>query len=180
MSATFGNLLKWLLFHGRRYLLPFLALNALELLLFVVHHPQTKLYRCYMQEDTNDWNDWMHASGPRRLKNILDANDQPVAGRNIFFHETKCRSPDSQYIVNLTTRQACAIESAALHNPNYQVFVLFASVTHLPGPADPIDPITEAVLSYKNVDFRQLNVRRYVENTPIENWFYKGELFHSR
>lgn len=180
MTRALSTFSKSLPLHARRFLLPFLVLCALEFLLFLAHDPQVKLYRCYMDEDTNDWNDWIDAGGPRRLKNILDADDKPAAGRNIFFHETNCRSPVTQYIVNLTTRQACAIESAALHNPNYQVFVLFASITHLPGRTDPINSITEAVLSYKNVQFRQLSVRRYVENTPIENWFKKRDLFYSR
>lgn len=177
MFLKLGRLSRSLLFHGRRYLLPFLALNALEFIIFLSHDPHVNLYRCYMEEDNYD-SFWNGANGGRRLKDILHSDGRPTSGQNIFFHETKCRS--SATVLNLTARQACAIESAALHNPNFQVFVLFASATYFPGIADPENPIIDALLNYDNINFRQLNLWRYAENTPIENWVKSGDLFHSR
>ncbi|KAH8402942.1 hypothetical protein KR222_000555, partial [Zaprionus bogoriensis] len=113
------------------------------------------------------------------LEDILLSDVKPTAGRNIFFHEIGCHSPDARNTVNLTARQACAIESAALHNPNFQVFVLFASATYLQGDTDLKNPITDALLSYGNVRFRQLNLWRYAESTPIEDWLKSGQLFQS-
>ncbi|KAH8377506.1 hypothetical protein KR093_005750 [Drosophila rubida] len=113
--------------------------------------------------------------GPLRLEDVLLSDKKPIPGRTIFFHETKCHPPD---IVNFTARQACAIESAALHNPNFQVFVLFSSPTFLPG--DKRYPILEAITSYKNVELRQLNIWRYAEDTPILKWLKKGDIFQSK
>lgn len=177
MFLKLGRLSKSLLFHGRRYLLPFLALNALEFIIFLSQDPHVSLYRCYMEEDTYD-SFWNGANGGRRLKDILHSDGRPTSGQNIFFHETRCRS--SATVLNLTARQACAIESAALNNPNFQVFVLFASATYFPGTSDPENPIIDALLNYDNINFRQLNLWRYAENTPIENWVKGGDLFHSR
>ncbi|XP_034475290.1 lactosylceramide 4-alpha-galactosyltransferase-like [Drosophila innubila] len=125
-----------------------------------------------METDSDSWNE-----GPRRLEDVLLSDTLPPAGRSIFFHETRCRSPYSQYILNLTARQACSIESAALHNPNFQVFVLFASSTYISD--DQKNPLYDALKSYKNVNFRQLNIRRYAKDTPIEDWLEKRDLFRS-
>ncbi|KAH8404536.1 hypothetical protein KR222_011798, partial [Zaprionus bogoriensis] len=113
------------------------------------------------------------------LEDVLLSKVKPPPGRTIFFHETRCHPPDVQYILNLTARQACAIESAALHNPNFQVFVLFASRTYLPKADDPRSKLLNAVLSYKNVQLRQLNLWQYAKDTPIEDWVNKGELLAS-
>lgn len=178
MFLKLGGLSKSLLFHGRRYLLPFLALNVLEFLIFLSHDAHVNLYHCYLKENIYG-SFWNAAYGARRLKDIMHSDGRPTSAQNIFFHETKCRS-DSPHVLNLTARQACAIESAALNNPNFKVFVLFTSATYLPGIADPENPITDALLSYDNINFRQLNLWRYAENTPIENWVKNGDLFQSR
>lgn len=85
-------------------------------------------------------------------------------------------------MLQLTARQACAIESAALHNSNFQVFVLFAAPTyhHSGNNSQRQQPLIDALLSYKNVHFRQLNLWRYAAGTPIEEWFNDGKLFRSR
>ncbi|KAM8715969.1 hypothetical protein ACLKA7_002930 [Drosophila subpalustris] len=114
----------------------------------------------------------------RKLEDVLFSEFMPPPARTIFFHETRCHSPLSQYILNLTARQACAIESAAINNPNFQVYVLFSSSTYLPDD-DHKDPMLDAIRSYKNVQFRQLNIWRYAKDTPIEDWFKKGDLLKS-
>lgn len=110
------------------------------------------------------------------LEDLLRSNVSPTPGRTIFFHETSCHRPEEKHVLNLTSRQACSIESAALHNPNFCVFVLFASYSLLPKN----NPILKAILSYKNVYLRQLNIWDYAKDTPIEKWFNEGELFKSR
>lgn len=114
------------------------------------------------------------------LEDVLLSRVKPPPGRTIFFHETRCHPTNSHYILNLTARQACAIESAALHNPNFQVYVLFASRTHIPKENDPRVKLLNAILSYKNVHLRQLNLWQYAKDTPIENWLKKGDLLSSR
>lgn len=136
--------------------------------------PEYIPFPCYMEPDPRKLND-----GLERLEDVLLSDVKPTPGRTIFFHETKCHSPHTQHIMNFTARQACSIESAALNNPNFQVFVLFASPTYLPKAADQKLPVIEAMKSYKNVHFRQLNIWRYARDTPIEGWVNKGELFRS-
>ncbi|KAH8402940.1 hypothetical protein KR222_000553 [Zaprionus bogoriensis] len=133
--------------------------------------------RCYLRAPTENRNS-------TDLEDVLLASVKPSPGRAIFFHETACHPPETHHILNLNARQACSIESAALHNPNFQVFVLFAGSTHLPNgnQSNPRNrrPLLDAIRSYKNVHLRQMNLWEYTKNTPIEDWFQKGDLFRSR
>ncbi|KAM8720537.1 hypothetical protein ACLKA7_006562 [Drosophila subpalustris] len=72
--------------------------------------------------------------------------------------------------------KACSIESAALHHSSFEVFVLFAC----PTIRKVSDPIIEALLSYNNVKLRYVNLWRFAEGTPIEDWIKKTDLFLSR
>ncbi|XP_030556651.1 lactosylceramide 4-alpha-galactosyltransferase-like isoform X2 [Drosophila novamexicana] len=123
---------------------------------------------------------------PRPLKDVLLTEPKPKPGRTIFFLETtRIVRPKPEMMNNmlqLTARQACAIESAALHNPTFEVFVLFAGPTYSypENSSQHQQPIIDAILSYKNVQLRQLNLRRYATGTPIEDWVKYGELFSSR
>ncbi|KAH8402941.1 hypothetical protein KR222_000554, partial [Zaprionus bogoriensis] len=103
---------------------------------------------------------------------VFRADFKPPPGQSIFFHETRQHPADSQYMLNFTERQACAIESAALHNPNFQVFVLFAWPTVNPRR----DPVIDALLSYNNVHFRRVNLMEFAIGTPIEDWLRQGKL----
>ncbi|XP_022228720.2 lactosylceramide 4-alpha-galactosyltransferase-like isoform X2 [Drosophila obscura] len=118
-----------------------------------------------------------------RLDDVLLAEPRPTPGRSIFFHETSCYDArnEENYILKLNARQACAIESAALHNPNFQVFVLFADPDGPVGQYNGIQqPLVDALLNYSNVHLRRLNVWRYAAGTPIEEWLNAGKLFGSR
>lgn len=75
-------------------------------------------------------------------------------------------------------RQACAIESAALTNPNRDIFVLFASPVAYNNKTKL--PILEALLSYSNVNLRNVDLWKYTEGTPAQQWFIDGKLFQSR
>lgn len=106
------------------------------------------------------------------IEDVFRAKFKPPPGRSIFFHETKPQPPESKFELNFTERQACAIESAALHHPNFQVFVLFAWSEVNPRS----DPIIDAILSYKNVHFRRVDLMKIAEGTPIEDWLKNGNL----
>lgn len=136
-----------------------------------------------------------------RLEDILLAKKHPRVGKTIFFHETNCsqmfyenagrsiisslfaaiqqssRPPPINY-VKLTARAACAIESAARHHPNHDVFVLFASPRYH-WPNNTIDPIISALKNYKNIYLRNLNLWSYAADTPIHKWLIEGQLFKS-
>lgn len=146
------------------------GIQIMELIYVILNDPQIELYRCYLDKTEYDSEHLI------ALEDVLLSDVQPSPDRTIFFHETNCHSPDKPNILNLTTRQACSIESAALNNPEFQVFVLFASPTFMPRE---LDPMIEALLSYSNVHFRQLNIWRYAKDTPIEDWLKKGSIFSS-
>ncbi|KAH8413325.1 hypothetical protein KR009_010022 [Drosophila setifemur] len=119
------------------------------------------------------------------LEDVLQAEPKPSPGRSIFFHETSCHQSENRHykLLELTARQACAIESAALHNPNFQVFVLFAGPTYRISTDDRNmshpQSLVEAILSYRNVHLRRLNLWSYATGTPIEEWLKDGRLFRS-
>ncbi|XP_041449801.1 lactosylceramide 4-alpha-galactosyltransferase-like [Drosophila obscura] len=124
-----------------------------------------------------------------RLADILVAEPRPTPGRSIFFHETSCydaKNKEYNHLMKLNARQACAIESAALHNPNSQVFVLFVDrkyrllVDSNGGNRWNQQPFIDAILSYKNVNLRRLNLWRYTADTPMEEWLKDGNLFGSQ
>lgn len=162
---------------GRRFLIIFIVCNILELWVALLTNQRATLFQCYM--DTKP----LKKSEEKQLQSLEDvlySEVKPTPGRSIFFHETRCHSPKKRYILNLNARQACSIESAALNNPNLQIFVLFTSPTFLWKATKGRNSKIKALLSYNNVHFRQLNLWRYAENTPIEDWTERGELFRSR
>lgn len=120
---------------------------------------------CYLKKFPNEH---------QQLVNILDTETKPNDGKNIFFLETSCSSDG---VVKLNTRQACAIESAALTNPDHQIFVLFASPVGFRN-ITPL-PIIDLILSYENVHLNSLNITQYAEKTPLEEWIKNGDLFRS-
>lgn len=91
----------------------------------------------------------------------------------IFFVESSCPGDG---VFELTTRQACAIESAALQNERTTVFVLLAS----PRGYEIQPKEYEALFHLKNVKFRSINLWRYANGTPAAEWLKTEELFKSR
>ncbi|XP_034473974.1 lactosylceramide 4-alpha-galactosyltransferase-like [Drosophila innubila] len=145
----------------------------------VVSHVSLNLFdlnQCYLDElpdklSSNKGNESII------LEDVLLSDIKPTPGRTIFFLETKCQSSNSdlKYIMNLTARQACSIESAALNNPNFQVFVIFAN----PKVIDKKNRFINVIQSYKNVHLRQLNIWRYAKDTPVEDWVLRDNMFLS-
>ncbi|PZC77737.1 hypothetical protein B5X24_HaOG203037 [Helicoverpa armigera] len=79
---------------------------------------------------------------------------------SIFFHHTSCT-------IDLSSRQACAIESAAKTNPERQINVLFISSIEE-------DTLRNGSLStildkYKNVKLRRVLISDYASRTPLES-----------
>lgn len=98
------------------------------------------------------------------LPDVLD--DDPPKGRSIFFHETSCTSNEEQKII-ITARQACAVESAALLNPNFRVYLLFTSPAAIKLENNENDNILKQLMMYKNVRLKHLNFGRYINGSPI-------------
>ncbi|XP_013100115.1 lactosylceramide 4-alpha-galactosyltransferase [Stomoxys calcitrans] len=144
---------------------------------------RTDLSPCFMDSPALD--------NRTKLDDVLFARILPDAGKSIFFHETSCPhissllkadvlSEESRHInvVKLNARQACAIESAAVHNPSSKVFVLFASPRYR-SLNNSNDPIVDAILSYDNVHLRNLNLWTYSAGTPAYDLLKDGSLFKS-
>lgn len=106
-----------------------------------------------------------------RLDEVLQSKRLPRKDKTIFFHVTNCLSDG---FLELNSRQSCAIESAALRNPSFDVFVLFASPTYFKETNESV-----RVLQYSNVFFRNNNLWNYTKGTPAEEWFKSEILFES-
>ncbi|XP_050504855.1 alpha-1,4-N-acetylglucosaminyltransferase-like [Diabrotica virgifera virgifera] len=101
------------------------------------------------------------------LPNILDLHVQ--SEKTIFFHEPSCDSNTKEKIT-ISAQHACAVESAARLNPNYDVTLIYNS----PGVIkmeddDDTDKIIEALLTYKNVKFVYANINQFSGGTFLEN-----------
>ncbi|CAH2980079.1 unnamed protein product [Chilo suppressalis] len=79
--------------------------------------------------------------------------------KSIFFVETSCRG-------GLTSRQACAVESAAKSNPHWDVHVLFSGSV-----SDPVlrRSCLSKLVDYKNVKLLRIHIADYARGTPLEN-----------
>uniref|UniRef100_A0A7G3A807 Putative alpha-14-n-acetylglucosaminyltransferase n=1 Tax=Lutzomyia longipalpis TaxID=7200 RepID=A0A7G3A807_LUTLO len=108
------------------------------------------------------------------LPDIMEDNKTPSFSRSIFFHETSCSEDQT---IKLNSRQACAIESAAKMNPKWDVFVLFASPVGYFNKTSL--PLIDALASYDNIHFRNVNLWDYAIGTPIYNWIRDGQIFYS-
>jgi lactosylceramide 4-alpha-galactosyltransferase len=101
---------------------------------------------------------------------ISNAKVQPESGKNIFFID----SGQSEGNVTLNIRQCCSIESAALMNPQLNIFVLFTSQERLKSLTR--TPEVEAILSYKNVHLNSIDVVKFSIGTTFEEFFLKNAL----
>lgn len=102
------------------------------------------------------------------LPNIL--NETPTKGKSIFFHETSCNSFINGKI-EITARQACAVESAAKMNPNYEVYLLFTSTGLIKYEGTESDRILRSLLSYQNLKIRHLDYESYTKGSPLEKFY---------
>lgn len=149
----------------RRLLLTAATLVALVYILYSIDY-HTYNENCFAREFPEPL---------RTLEDVQKAHKQPHRGRNIFFHETSC-SADG--VIKLNARQACAIESAARMNPNWNAFVLFAAPVGFRN-STPL-PLIDALLAYPNVNLRFVNLSTYAQETPLDVWMQTGEIFRSR
>ncbi|KAJ8728415.1 hypothetical protein PYW08_016800 [Mythimna loreyi] len=110
----------------------------------VIHWPPVNRYniQCYTVV-SND-----------ALKSIEDFSPKT---KSIYFHETSCRG-------GIDSRQACAVESAALSHPDWDVYLLFTS------------PVTETMLKrsciaklleYPNVKVARIHAYSYTRKSAV-------------
>lgn len=115
---------------------------------------------------------YMHKSIESELS--LFGDRESLNSENIFFIETG----DSTRDVTLNARQACAIESAAMTNPNMRVHVLYASRERLKNLT--MSPEVAAVLLYPNVMFSHLDVKKLAAGSPLEKLLASDKLSKSK
>lgn len=132
------------------YVIIVITLTA-NILLLLQKRPTLIFYRAY-RDDVD-----CHL---KKSYNLPIANNFNFSSpKQIFFHETSCK-------MGLDSREACAIESAARVNPNWDINVFFV------GP--PSDLFLESTI-YKllkqknNIHFYRVDIIDFVKDTPIEN-----------
>lgn len=88
----------------------------------------------------------------------------PEGEQNIFFVETwrGCNK-----MVHLTTRAACAIESASLMNPNWKIYVFFIDVI---GYDDSTADLVHRLLVLRNVQIVMTSMEDLGRETPLYEW----------
>ncbi|CRL00703.1 CLUMA_CG013960, isoform A [Clunio marinus] len=149
----------------RKRLFGGLLLFVLSFIIYVNFNQNVK--NCYFDITWKDGRTLRSVAENSRLESVVNP-------KNIFFHETSC-SLDG--IVKMNSRQACAVESAALMNPGHQVYVLFTSQVGFRNTTQL--PIIDALLSYPNIHFNYLNLTQYAAHTPLAKWMKSQELFKS-
>lgn len=78
---------------------------------------------------------------------------------------------------NIFRRHACAYESAALNNPNRDIFIVFLSPFGLDLNYDMWPQSLRALMEYPNIYFRNLRLEDMFANTILEKWSGKDELY---
>ena len=94
---------------------------------------------------------------------VGEESDWKIDDKRIFFHETSGRD-------QLSYRQWCAVESAALHNPSrlIQVFMNGKTINFS-------DILSISVLSlYGNIIITLLDEKEYFKETSLNDWYTKG------
>lgn len=92
---------------------------------------------------------------------------------HIYFWKTQIIS------IPFDSRQACSIESAARSNPHMQIWTLFTSLVGFDKHVEH-SPIMKALEAYPNINLRNLNIWKYPEGTPAEEWIKQPDLLESR
>ncbi|XP_076266976.1 lactosylceramide 4-alpha-galactosyltransferase-like [Rhynchophorus ferrugineus] len=109
------------------------------------------------------------------LPNIQDTNI--VEGTSIFFVETSCNSYANGHLT-IHPRQACAVESAALTNPERMVYLLYLSPGTFSSASTESSRIIKALQFYPNIKFLRVNMDRFVEGSPV-NDLWKSRKIHT-
>lgn len=97
-----------------------------------------------------------------------EESDQELLGpnnRRIYFHETSGRS-------RLTLRQSCAVESAAKENPDRPVqLIMQTEISSINRRGTWLNVLS----NYPNVAVILIKEMDYFRDTPLEDWYRKGQ-----
>lgn len=101
---------------------------------------------------------------------VEPSGQEPNGSNNIFFIESS--EPKSSFL-SLSSRQGCAIESAAVQNPDSQIFIYLAGVDGLSFTKSS-NAIWKVIQSLSNVHVKLINSTEFVRGTPVENLLQRG------
>lgn len=106
-------------------------------------------------------------------------DDEIIKDTSIFFLETSCNSYYGEKIL-IQSRQACAIESAARANPNKTVYLFYASPGKFQDDQSESDGLIRNLMSYPNVKLKYINMKKFVQGTPVEKLWTSEKIFKSQ
>ncbi|XP_071050730.1 lactosylceramide 4-alpha-galactosyltransferase-like [Onthophagus taurus] len=105
---------------------------------------------------------------------LQDIQSLDVPESSIFFLETTFRHFEKGRF-ELKQREACSIESAALHHPERTIFVIYAAPGIVPNLA-PNDKFLNILYTYPNIKVVQAHIGRYLKNTPVDSLYWNRRI----
>ena len=120
----------------------------------------------YFQRKSNHENTKKNVFVWSSMRHLLNSSDD-----RIFFHETSGK-------MELSFRQNCAIESAALHNPQRPVQIFFQpqQQSNASSAIEQSSAWFRALSRYANVQVIVIDDDAlYFKDSPLEDWYTKGE-----
>lgn len=114
----------------------------------------------------------------RKIANSGIDENELISGKNVFLLDTKTDANKKDEEVELSSRVACAIESAARAENDRKVTLLYASQERFTELSD--SPLTDALLSYSNVYFHSANITELSVGSPMEHFFRSNTLASSK
>lgn len=115
--------------------------------------------------------------GTTGLRNIKSSRAGAKNSQNIFFVETlgAVEKDGKGTPCDLTKRQACSIESAAVMNPAATIYVVFIDRLYLKN-----SEMVQTLMMFQNIEFYQIDLHEFVIGTPVETWIKTEKMYNSQ
>ncbi|XP_057365318.1 lactosylceramide 4-alpha-galactosyltransferase-like [Daphnia carinata] len=143
----------------RVYLLMFGCTGLLMLSYFVLY------------SDANYSNSWSSpfyfGTNDSQTESLVDSRPELETTYSFSSDENKAFFLETAGNETLNIRQACAVESLALHNPSVTAYVLFGQ-ERFNSSSITLKTLTE---NYKNIRVIGLNMDSYLAGSPLEHWY---------
>jgi hypothetical protein len=117
----------------------------------------------------------LHKKFNQDLTDIIHYEPLKSSSDNIFFIESS--QADSQAeggFANIDSRFTCSVESAAIKNPNSNVYLIFVNKTRLADSKQ-----IRTLKKFDNVKFLRLDMKSFLENTPVQKWMEESGKFQN-
>ncbi len=141
-----------------------------SVILFVVLFMTVTMFNCsYRTKTQRDLHLLYNLYQMKRISSVPVMNityQTPTTRYNMFFIETNYKRAE------LTTRELCAVESAARNNPNANVYLLSIRAS--------LGSFSALTDRYPNLSLQKFMPFDLFNNTPLLNWFNEGHVFKSK